>query len=65
MFAHTFWGPVETTPCAYDPSAPSRCQGLYPTAPFRTGPNAPRYTVNGGTYDPTLNVVGLGAQYRF
>jgi long-chain fatty acid transport protein len=65
VFAHTFWGPVETTPCAYDPAAPTRCQGLYPTAPFRTGPNAPRYTVNGGTYDPSLNVVGLGAQYQF
>lgn len=65
VFAHTFWGPVEVTPCAHDPSAPSRCQGLYPTAPFRTGSNAPRYTVNGGTYDPTLNIVGLGAQYRF
>jgi len=65
VFSHTFWGPVTTAPCAYDPAAPQRCQGLYPTAPFRTGPNAPRYTVNGGTYDPSLNIVGLGAQYRF
>lgn len=65
MYAHTFWGPVETTPCAYDPAAPARCQGLYPTAPFRTGPNAPRYTVNGGSYDPSLNAFGLGAQYSF
>ncbi len=64
-YAHTFWGPVETTPCAYDPATPTQCAGLYPTAPFRTGPNAPRYTINGGTYDPSLNVFGLGARYAF
>ncbi len=65
VYAHTFWGSVETTPCAYDPRAPTRCQGLYPTAPFRAGPNAPRYTVNGGSHDPTLNVFGLGLRYAF
>jgi long-chain fatty acid transport protein len=65
VFAHTIFGEASTAPCAYDPTAPQRCQGLYPTAPFRTGPNAPRYTVNGGTHDPSLNVVGFGAQYRF
>lgn len=65
VYAHTFWGPVETAPCAYEPSAPQRCQGLYPTAPFRTGANAPRYTVNGGTYEPSLNVLGLGVRYAF
>ncbi len=65
VYAHTFWGPVEVTPCAYDPRAPSNCQGLYPTAPFRTGANAPRYTVNGGTYEPSLNVFGLGMRYAF
>jgi long-chain fatty acid transport protein len=65
MFAHTFWGPVETIPCAYNPSAPTACAGLYPTAAFRTGPQTPRYTVNGGTYDPTLNAFGLGARIGF
>jgi long-chain fatty acid transport protein len=63
VFAHTVWMPDEIVPCAYDPRAPTRCQGLYPTAPFRTGPAAPRYTVNGGTHSPSLNVVGVGARY--
>ncbi|MFO0652227.1 MAG: outer membrane protein transport protein [Polyangiales bacterium] len=65
VYAHTFWGPVEVTPCAYDPRSPASCQGLYPTAPFRAGANAPRYTVNGGTYEPSLNVFGLGMRYAF
>ncbi|MBL8602458.1 MAG: outer membrane protein transport protein [Myxococcales bacterium] len=38
---------------------------LYPTAPFRQGPNAPRYTINGGSYDLSVNVIGLGARYAF
>ncbi len=65
VYAHTFWGTVDVTPCAYDPRQPSRCEGLYPTAPFRTGANAPRYTVNGGSYDPSLNIFGLGVRYAF
>lgn len=65
VFAHTFFAETVATPCAFDPGAPQRCEGIYPATPYRTGPNAPRYTVNGGSYDPSLQVVGLGAQYRF
>ncbi|MEZ4410530.1 MAG: outer membrane protein transport protein [Polyangiales bacterium] len=38
---------------------------LYPAQPFRASTQAPRYPINAGTYELSVNVVGLGARYAF
>lgn len=38
---------------------------LYPAQPFRTSTQAPRYPINAGTYELSVNVIGLGARYAF
>jgi long-chain fatty acid transport protein len=56
VYAHVFSDTVTVTP---------REAQLFPTAPFRTSPNAPRYAVNAGSYDMSINVFGLGVRYGF
>lgn len=56
VFAYMFASSV-----AVDP----RDAALYPTAPFRSSPQAPRFPINGGNYVLNVNVVGLGAHYRW
>lgn len=56
VFAYMFASSVVVDP---------RDARLYPTAPFRAGPEAPRYAINAGSYDLRVNVVGLGARYAF
>lgn len=56
VFAHTFSSSVVVDP---------RTAALYPVEPFRSNGRAPRIAINGGTYDYSVNVVGLGARYQF
>lgn len=56
VFAYMFASSVVVDP---------RTAALYPVEPFRSNGQAPRIAVNGGTYDFSVNVVGLGARYQF
>lgn len=56
VFAYMFASSVVVDP---------RDASLYPTNPLRTNAQAPRYAINAGTYDFSVNVVGLGARYAF
>lgn len=56
VFAYMFASSVVVDP---------RSAALYPVEPFRSNGQAPRIAVNGGTYDFSVNVVGLGARYQF
>jgi len=56
VFAYMF-----ATSVVVDP----RAAALYPVEPFRSNGQAPRIAINGGTYDFSVNVVGLGARYQF
>jgi long-chain fatty acid transport protein len=56
VFAHMFASSVEVS------TANAR---LYATAPFRAGPGAPRYPINAGRYDLSVEVFGMGMQYSF
>ena len=56
VFAYMFASSVVVDP---------RTAALYPVEPFRSNGLAPRIAVNGGTYDFSVNVVGLGARYQF
>ena len=56
VFAYMFASSVVVDP---------RTAALYPVEPFRSNGQGPRIAVNGGTYDFSVNVVGLGARYQF
>lgn len=56
VFAYMFASSVVVDP---------RAAALYPVEPFRSNGQAPRIAINGGTYDFSVNVVGLGARYQF
>ncbi len=56
VFAYMFASSVVVDP---------RTAALYPVEPFRSNGQAPRIAINGGTYDLSVNVVGLGARYQF
>lgn len=56
VFAYMFANSVVVDP---------RNAALYPVEPFRSNGQGPRVAINGGTYDFSVNVVGLGARYQF
>lgn len=56
VFAYMFASSVVVDP---------RDAALYPIEPFRSNGQGPRIAINGGTYDFSVNVVGLGARYQF
>lgn len=56
VFAHMFASSVEVAP------ADAR---IYQTQPFRASPDAPKVAINGGRYDLSVDVFGLGMQYGF
>ncbi len=55
VYAHMFASSVVVDP---------RDAALYQTAPFRAN-NPPMVAINGGTYDLSVDVFGLGMQYTF
>ena len=56
VFAYMFGSSVVVDP---------HTAALYATVPFRSNGMQPRFAVNGGTYDYSVNVVGFGARYQF